>query len=101
MIVRMSEAAVNPGMLEEFREIIVAAVAEFPGQHEGLLSHEVVSDDERTLIYLSRWRDEAALEAYAGPGWRDQPVMLPDEERFLAEPLRVRHFAVDSTWPTG
>lgn len=96
---RISEAAVRPGMVEELREVIVTAVTEFPRRYDGLLSHEVISD-ATTLLYLSRWRDEAALAAYAGPGWRDQPVMLPDEERYLTQPLRIRHFTVDSTWPT-
>jgi hypothetical protein len=47
-----------------------------------------------SVIYISRWRDEAAVAAFAGPGWRDTPVTLPAEDRFLAAPLRIRHFAV-------
>lgn len=44
-----------------------------------------------TLTYVSRWRDAAAVAAFAGPGWRTEPVMFPDEDRYLLEPLAVRH----------
>ena len=42
MIVRTSTASVRPGRERDFRDLIVAMVAEFPAQHAGLLlSHEV------------------------------------------------------------
>lgn len=72
--------------------MLVSAVREFPALHPGLLDHEVLLAPPDSVLYVSRWRDEKALAAYAGEGWRDQPVVLPGEEEYLAEPLRVRHF---------
>lgn len=72
MIIRYSTALVRPGMLD------------------GFLSDEIVVGPD-TLTYVSRWRDAEALVGYAGPGWRTEPVVLPHEDRFLLEPLRVSH----------
>jgi len=92
MIVRVSEARVRPGLLSEFRDFIVDGTKSFD-ELDGFLGDEIlVGEDE--LIYISRWRDEAALERFAGPAWRSSPVVLPAEERFLAAPLRVRHFHI-------
>ncbi|MEV0901846.1 antibiotic biosynthesis monooxygenase [Actinoplanes sp. NPDC049802] len=93
VIVRTSTAHVVPGRLAEFTSYILDAVSRFPDRNPGLLSHQVIVDDEADeLVYLSRWRDEQALAAFAGPGWRDSPVMLPGEEMFLRVPLKVRHY---------
>jgi hypothetical protein len=93
VIVRVSTARVLPGRLEAFVDYILAAVQEFPAQNAGLLSHEVLIDDENSeLVYVSRWRDEQALIGFAGAGWRDDPVVLPGEEAYLLGPLIVRHY---------
>ncbi|WP_415947345.1 putative quinol monooxygenase [Streptomyces sp. KLOTTS4A1] len=92
-IVRVSEARVRPERFEEFRAYILAAVRGFPARYPGLVAHEVLAAPPHSLLYVSRWRGEADLVAYAGPGWREQPVMLPGEEDYLLGPLEVRHFA--------
>ncbi|HWL88888.1 MAG TPA: antibiotic biosynthesis monooxygenase [Polyangiaceae bacterium] len=92
MIVRISEARVRPGLLDEFRDFIVEGTRHYD-ELDGFLGDEVLVTDGG-LLFISRWRDEVALERFAGSGWRDTPVMLPAQERFLAEPLRVRHFHV-------
>ncbi|MER5204375.1 antibiotic biosynthesis monooxygenase [Streptomyces sp. NPDC002825] len=92
MITRVSEARVRPERFEEFRELIVSAVAGFPALHPGLLGHEVLVAPPHSLLYVSRWRSEEDLVAYAGEGWRDEPVTLPGEEEYLLAPLEVRHF---------
>ncbi len=79
-------------MLEEFRDFIVEGTRDFD-QCDGFLGDEILAG-EGSLLYISRWRDEGALEKFAGPSWRDTPVTLPAEARFLSEPLRVRHFYV-------
>ncbi|WP_232838352.1 antibiotic biosynthesis monooxygenase [Streptomyces geranii] len=90
----MSEAHVRPERFEEFRDLIVAAVRDFPGRHPGLVDHEVLLAPPDSLLYVSRWRDERDLVAYAGERWRDEPVVLPGEEEYLVAPLRVRHFTL-------
>lgn len=92
MIVRISHARIHPrpGLLDEFRDFIVEGTRDYV-HRDGFLGDEILVGDNE-LYYISRWRDEAAVEAFAGPGWRETPVVLPAQARFLAEPLRVRHF---------
>jgi len=94
VIVRMSEAAVQPGRLGEFLEAVLREVQPYAREHKGLLSDEILVQDgpEPVLIYVSRWRDEAAVRAFAGPDWRDEAVTFPGEGDYLRGPLRVRHF---------
>ena len=97
MIVRVSEASLRPERADEFMEILRELVAGFPAAHDGLLDHEILVDraDATRVQYVSRWRDEEAVRAYAGDGWADTPVTFPDEDSYLTEPLRLRHFLVD------
>ncbi|MET9231390.1 antibiotic biosynthesis monooxygenase family protein [Lentzea sp. NPDC003310] len=94
MLTRVSEALVKPGREEEFVARVRELVAGFPTTYEGLLGHEVLVDldDPRRVRYVSRWRDEQALEDYAGAGWRTDPVTFPDEDEYLLQPLTLRHF---------
>ncbi|SDK49936.1 antibiotic biosynthesis monooxygenase [Streptomyces indicus] len=93
VITRISEARVCPERFAQFEKFIVDAVREFPGRHPGLVSHEVLVAPPHSLLYVSRWRSEEDLAAYAGDDWRAQPVLLPGEEEFLLAPLQVRHFS--------
>lgn len=97
MIIRSSTAQVRPGMLGEFRAFIEAGVTGF-ATLDGFLGDEIAVGPD-TLTYLSRWRDAAALAGYAGPDWRTEPVVLEDEDRFLAAPLRVRHVELRQAVP--
>ncbi|MEU4365140.1 GNAT family N-acetyltransferase [Promicromonospora sp. NPDC023987] len=97
MIIRSSTALVRPGMLDEFRAFIERGITEFASL-DGFLSDEIVVGPD-TLTYVSRWRDTAALVGYAGSGWRAEPVVLEDEDRFLLEPLRVRHVELRQAVP--
>ncbi|MGN9793003.1 antibiotic biosynthesis monooxygenase family protein [Streptomyces sp. OZ13] len=96
MIIRVSEAHVRPERFEAFRDMIVSAVREFPGRYPGLVDHEVLLAPPGSLLYVSRWRSEEDLAAYAGENWRDQPVVLPGEDEYLVAPLQVRHFTLAS-----
>ncbi|MFF9146763.1 putative quinol monooxygenase [Streptomyces sp. NPDC014861] len=97
MIVRVSEARVRPERFDAFRELILAAVRDFPARNPGLVDHEVLVAPPHSLLYVSRWRSEADLAAYAGENWRDEPVVLPGEEEYLLGPLELRHFTVAPT----
>ncbi|MFD2792986.1 GNAT family N-acetyltransferase [Promicromonospora vindobonensis] len=97
MIIRSSTALVRPGMLDEFRAFIEGGITEF-ATLDGFLGDEIVVGPD-TLTYVSRWRDTAALVGYAGPGWRTEPVVLEDEDRFLVAPLRVRHVELRQAVP--
>ncbi|MFJ9019993.1 antibiotic biosynthesis monooxygenase [Streptomyces sp. NPDC102259] len=93
MIIRVSEARVRPERFEEFRDMIVSAVREFPGRYPGLIDHEVLLAPPDSLLYVSRWRSEQDLVGYVGEHWRDQPVVLPGEDEYLVAPLQLRRFA--------
>jgi quinol monooxygenase YgiN len=94
VIVRVSEALVRPGMVDEFLAVLIALVATFPAQYDGLLDHEVLVDraDRTRVRYVSRWAEEASLVAYAGEDWATTPVTFPDEDRYLTGPLELTHF---------
>jgi heme-degrading monooxygenase HmoA len=94
VIVRVSEASVRAGRLGAFLRRLQAEVGPYRERFDGLLSDEVLTDGETAVLYVSRWRDEAALEAFAGPDWRTAPVTFDDEDSYLSSPLRVRHFSV-------
>ncbi|MFD6418903.1 antibiotic biosynthesis monooxygenase family protein [Streptomyces sp. NPDC060194] len=96
MIVRISEARVRPDRFDAFRDMIAEAVAAFPSRHPGLLSHEILLAPPDALLYVSRWRSESDLVAYAGPAWRDAPVVLPGEKEYLTAPLLLRHFTSET-----
>ena len=90
----MSEARVRPDALTTFMTALARLVDDFPARYAGLLGHEVLVDldDPHRVQYVSRWRDEDAVAAFAGAGWRTEPVTFPDEEAMLLQPLTLRHF---------
>jgi len=94
VIVRVSEALVVSGMLDEFLVALRELVEGFPAANPGLISHEVLVDLEHgdRVQYVSRWRGVDDLIAYAGPGWEHDAVTFPGERRFLQQPLSLRHF---------
>ncbi|GHH49616.1 antibiotic biosynthesis monooxygenase family protein [Lentzea cavernae] len=94
MLTRVSEALVKPGREQEFVARVRELVSTFPETYDGLVGHEVLVDldDPLRVRYVSRWRDERALENYAGAGWRTDPVTFPDEDEYLQRPLTLRHF---------
>ena len=96
MLTRVSEALVRPGREQEFVERVRDLVRTFPAIYDGLISHEVLVDlqEPQRVQYVSRWRDERALENYAGANWRTDPVTFPDEDEYLQKPLELRHFQI-------
>ena len=93
MLVRMSEARVVPGRLEEFAELTRRVAFPLMRAAPGFLGGELYrAEDPPLLVMITRWRDEDALAAFDGPDWRDQPVILADEEQFLVRPSHVWHF---------
>lgn len=97
MILRLSEAHVRPERLPEFLRVLAAEVGDYPRRHDGLLAHDVLlreDDDGPVVVYMSRWREAADVERFAGPEWRSRPVVFPDEDVYLRGPLRLTHFEV-------
>ena len=98
MIVRMWEARLVPGTTGAFVAFWTERVRPRLTATDGCLDAELVVSygvepgaDERAVV-TTRWRDEAALAAAAGPDWRVAPVVEPGEAAFLARPAYVWHF---------
>jgi hypothetical protein len=95
VIVRMWEARVTPGLLDQFVEFVVERAWPAMEAADGFAGGELYRADSATeprLVMITRWRDEAALAGFAGRDWGCTPVVLPDEERFLARSPHVWHF---------
>ena len=88
----MAEGRAVPGAAEELAALLVAVAWPPMAATDGFLGGELYRSDDERLVMVTRWRDEAAVEAYAGPGWRDTAVVLPEERRLLARPPHVWHF---------
>jgi heme-degrading monooxygenase HmoA len=95
VIVRMWEARVTPGLLDQFVEFLVERAWPVMEAADGFAGGELYRADSGTeprLVMITRWRNEAALARFAGPDWRSTPVVLPEEDRFLTRPPQVWHF---------
>lgn len=83
MITRMWEARLADGALAD------DVAAALPAGAEAYLSY----DGPPRLVVISRWADEAALSAYAGPAWRTEagPEATAVGDRLAGVP-HVWHF---------
>lgn len=99
VIIRSSTAEVLPGREESVQTAILDLVRGFPAAYPGLLGFDVlIRDAGRVLIFLSHWRDEDAVAAFAGPRWDTDPVTFEDEEQYLSRPLQLEHYHVLDTY---
>jgi heme-degrading monooxygenase HmoA len=90
----MWEARVRPGAVDELVALIRRHWAEL-STVDGFAGGELYRADDAgapRLVLVTRWRDEAALAAAAGPGWRTAAVPLPGELALHARPPHVWHF---------
>ncbi|MFG2824050.1 antibiotic biosynthesis monooxygenase family protein [Kitasatospora sp. NPDC048365] len=95
MIVRIWEAQVSPRRIEQFCAELAAEVLPTIAEREGFLGGELLRalvDGDHRVRMITRWRDEDALRAYAGPMWRIRPVWAEGELNFLDHPPTVSHF---------
>jgi hypothetical protein len=96
MIVRMWEADVTPGKMDRFLEVLQSSIVPRLAAADGFLSAEIVKSvqgDERVIV-VSRWRDEQAIAAWAGPMWKIRaPYVDFEVARYLSRTSRVHHYA--------
>jgi len=95
MIVRILQLDVKPDRMDEFLKIGPARVREGIEGADGLLGLEILwpTDDRSGVVVMSRWRDEEALKAWAGPLWRMRPVRIDaDLADYLTHSSRVSHY---------
>ncbi|GAA2247521.1 MULTISPECIES: antibiotic biosynthesis monooxygenase family protein [Kitasatospora] len=95
MIVRIWEAQVTPERADEFCAKLVTEVLSGLDRADGFGGAELMrsaTDTDHRILVITRWRDEAAVRAYAGPMWRIRPVWAEGEFGFLRHPPTVSHF---------
>jgi heme-degrading monooxygenase HmoA len=106
MIVRIYQAKVRPGGVDQLCELIKERTWPLLAKADGYLGGEFYKSlpepdrmlqEPDTVVMVTRWRDEAAIAAWAGPLWRMRPVSNPEDYQFLAETDRVQHFTVVHT----
>jgi heme-degrading monooxygenase HmoA len=91
----MWEARALPGRLDELVDLVTGKVWPALAAADGFAGGELYRADSGTdprLVLITRWRDEAALAAAAGPAWRDAAVTVPGEAALHARPPHVWHF---------
>ena len=93
-ILRQSEVIVRKDCYEGFMDALQGMVKDSPLRYDALEAHCIAVDRGSRLrvLYVTQWRDEAALKQYAGPRWETEPVTFPEEEHLLESPMRLRHF---------
>ncbi|BFV56226.1 hypothetical protein KCMC57_up13300 [Kitasatospora sp. CMC57] len=109
MIVRIWEAQVAPRRVDEFCAVLCEEALPLLAEADGFESFELlrsVTEQDHRVLLVTRWRDEAAVRAYAGPMWRIRPVWAEGELGYLEHPPTVSHFRPtpvqwDRTTPVG
>ena len=91
----MWEARVRPGMLDELAAWLLGDAWELMAAVDGFLAGELYRSYEGAprLVLVTHWRDESALEAFAGAGWRTDPVVADAGRDYLAGEPQVWHFS--------
>ncbi|MFD9128560.1 antibiotic biosynthesis monooxygenase family protein [Kitasatospora sp. NPDC059571] len=95
MIVRIWQAEVSARRADEFCAQLTEDVLPQIFRTEGCLGGELLralADGDHRVVMITRWRDEDALRAYAGPMWRIRPVWAEGELNYLEHPPTVAHY---------
>lgn len=98
-VLRVFEARAKPGhageLLEKFASTSSGVVTGEPG-NRGYIFGRAMEGDGHVVLFISVWRDLAAIKARFGEDW--QVSYMPDGYADLIEDCAVRHFDVDGGW---
>jgi len=80
--------------MQQFLKAIVARVYKAWSEQTGCSAgRSWPMENERVAVVITRWRDEEALKAWAGPLWRRRPVLIDsDMTDYLAHSSKVSLF---------
>ena len=93
MRIRVFKALTHQGMSDEFKAFFLGTALPLVRTYEGLVDVVVGLPDKTSpnqFMMLSIWRDQAALEAFAGADWQ-APVLHVDEQHLVREAV-VDHY---------
>jgi len=102
MIVRVLDAEVKPGKMDGFLDLIRTSLLPRVVASDGFLGIEFLRSvqGEEQVLLVSRWRDEQALAAYAGPLWRVRaPLVDHVGADYLARTSHVHHYIPEEVQP--
>ncbi|MGB0694192.1 MAG: putative quinol monooxygenase [Rhodospirillaceae bacterium] len=98
-ILRIFEVQSKPGcaptLLEKFATTSAAVVKDEPG-NGGYFFGQLVASDKDGVMFVSIWKDMAAVQEKFGADW--QVSYLPEGYEDLIETCSVRHLALNGQW---
>ena len=87
MIVRVFRARVHPGKEDDFERFVIETGVPMVRAAEGCTHVNAGKsrwNEQPEFVVVTQWRSIDALQAFAGPDWRNA-VIEPQEEHLLAE----------------
>jgi quinol monooxygenase YgiN len=99
-ILRMFKARAHPGREAALAETLATTSAELVRHQSGLLSFLAsgpANDAERDFVFITIWRDAAALKAFFGREW--SVSLLPPGYAELIEASSVEHYHLTEHCP--
>jgi quinol monooxygenase YgiN len=98
-VLRMFEVRAKPNcadtLLKNFATTSAEVVSGEPGNH-GYCFGRCVESDGDVLVFVSVWKDLAAIRSKFGEAWQDS--FMPDGYAELIEECSVRHIDLAGAW---
>ena len=98
-VLRIFEVRTKPNcadlLLRNFATTSAQVVTGEPGNH-GYFFGRCVEGDENTIMFVSVWKELAAIKQRFGDDW--QVSYMPDGYAELIEECSVRHFELNGGW---
>ncbi|MGI9408790.1 MAG: antibiotic biosynthesis monooxygenase family protein [Hyphomicrobiaceae bacterium] len=98
-VLRVFEVRTKPNCADEllgkFATTSAQVVTGEPGNHGYFFGH-CVEGDGNVVLFVSVWKDLAAVKAKFGDAW--QVSYMPDGYTDLVEECSVRHFELNGGW---
>jgi quinol monooxygenase YgiN len=94
VIIRIFRATIRKDRISDFKKMVQEQSIPWLEGTDGMLGYypgEPLGDDGREFVMITLWRDQAALEAFAGLQWAS-PVVTEDEAP-LVETMFAEHFS--------
>ena len=93
MIIRIFRAKIREGQITTFKRMVQNQSIPWLERSEGMLGYfpgEPFDETTREFVMITQWRDQDALEAFAGTEW-ENPVVTEDEAP-LVESMSADHY---------